>query len=157
MPVSGKTYYAVQGRGAYLREPSSSSGGAGGGAAAAAAATPPAAAAPSGFTTRQIRCKEFSPTDEGLVLVGSASHSSGATKDFVELFKEPRFKQLGSSLKLVMVAEGEAHIYPRWGSGIHCCLPRTPSCTSYNAVRPCAEALHTAGAGCTASAQTSRW
>lgn len=29
------------------------------------------------------------------------------------MFKEPVFKQMGSCLKLLMVAEGEAHIYPR--------------------------------------------
>ena len=28
-------------------------------------------------------------------------------------FKEPSFKQLGSSLKLLLVAEGAAHVYPR--------------------------------------------
>lgn len=50
VPVSGKTYYAVAGRGAYVREPDGS--------------------------TRQIRAAEFSINDTGLVLVGSASHAS---------------------------------------------------------------------------------
>jgi 3'-phosphoadenosine 5'-phosphosulfate (PAPS) 3'-phosphatase len=33
--------------------------------------------------------------------------------EFMELFKAPQFKAYGSSLKLLMVAEGEAHVYPR--------------------------------------------
>ncbi len=35
------------------------------------------------------------------------------TKDFVAMFDEPVYKSVGSSLKLLMVAEGTAHIYPR--------------------------------------------
>lgn len=34
-------------------------------------------------------------------------------KEFVELFDSPKFSSLGSSLKLLMVAEGQAHVYPR--------------------------------------------
>jgi 3'-phosphoadenosine 5'-phosphosulfate (PAPS) 3'-phosphatase len=33
--------------------------------------------------------------------------------EFMDLLESPTFKSYGSSLKLVMVAEGEAHIYPR--------------------------------------------
>lgn len=33
--------------------------------------------------------------------------------EFMGLLDAPSFKSYGSSLKLVMVAEGEAHIYPR--------------------------------------------
>ena len=51
--------------------------------------------------------------DPGLTLVGSASHASAATTDVVSQFKDPTFEQLGSSLKLLMVAEGAAHVYPR--------------------------------------------
>lgn len=36
-----------------------------------------------------------------------------AMKEFVELFVEPKFQSYGSSLKLLMVAEGDAHVYPR--------------------------------------------
>jgi 3'-phosphoadenosine 5'-phosphosulfate (PAPS) 3'-phosphatase len=34
--------------------------------------------------------------------------------EFMDLLDSPTFKSYGSSLKLLMVAEGEAHIYPRW-------------------------------------------
>lgn len=34
-------------------------------------------------------------------------------REFMGLLQEPSFKSYGSSLKLLMVAEGEAHVYPR--------------------------------------------
>jgi 3'(2'), 5'-bisphosphate nucleotidase len=88
VPVSGKVYYAARGQGAFVKN----------GRAAAA---------------ERINVKEFSMTDKGLTLVGSASHNSEATSEFVSQFDSPKFEQLGSSLKLLMVAEGAAHIYPR--------------------------------------------
>ena len=51
--------------------------------------------------------------DENLTLVGSASHMSEETRDFISLFKNSSLKQVGSSLKFLLVAEGLAHIYPR--------------------------------------------
>jgi 3'(2'),5'-bisphosphate nucleotidase len=60
-----------------------------------------------------IQCKEFSETDSGLAIVASASHNTPETEAFIGKFKEPTLKALGSSLKLLMVAEGEAHVYPR--------------------------------------------
>jgi 3'-phosphoadenosine 5'-phosphosulfate (PAPS) 3'-phosphatase len=50
VPVSGKTYYAVAGKGAYVRDAEGN--------------------------TKQIHAKEFSISDPGLVLVGSASHAN---------------------------------------------------------------------------------
>jgi 3'(2'), 5'-bisphosphate nucleotidase len=50
VPVSGKTYYAVAGKGAYVRDADGS--------------------------TKQIHAKEFAVSDPGLVLVGSASHAN---------------------------------------------------------------------------------
>lgn len=88
VPVSGKVYYAAKGQGAFVKD------------------GPNAAA-------RRIHVQEFSRESEGLTIVGSASHSSAATAEFVSQFKNPSFEQLGSSLKLLMVAEGTAHMYPR--------------------------------------------
>jgi 3'(2'), 5'-bisphosphate nucleotidase len=52
-------------------------------------------------------------------VVGSRSHSSPETESFInDLSKaEPglEFISIGSSLKLCLVAEGKAHIYPRFG------------------------------------------
>lgn len=91
VPVSGKTYYAVAGKGAFVATP--------------------------GAPTAQLRCKEFGLQDRELVIVGSASHANPtnntAMREFVDIFDSPSFSSVGSSLKLLMVAEGAAHVYPR--------------------------------------------
>ena len=88
VPATGKVYWAAKGQGAWVQD--------GPGA-------PP----------RQIHAAPFDPAAAGLAIVGSASHNSQETTEFVSQFKDPVFKQLGSSLKLLMVAEGEAAVYPR--------------------------------------------
>ena len=53
------------------------------------------------------------------IIVGSRSHSSKELEDFVEdmrkKYKQVEFISAGSSLKLCLVAEGRADIYPRLG------------------------------------------
>jgi 3'(2'), 5'-bisphosphate nucleotidase len=88
VPATGKVYHAAKGQGAFVRNGP-------------------------GAPSERINVKSFSMNDEGLTLVGSASHSSAATTEFVSQFANPKFQQLGSSLKLLMIAEGAAHIYPR--------------------------------------------
>ena len=51
-------------------------------------------------------------------IVASRSHMSSETKDFIEAIdtdKEKKVISIGSSLKICLVAEGEANIYPRLG------------------------------------------
>jgi len=51
-------------------------------------------------------------------IVASRSHMSNATKEFIESIdtnKEKVIISIGSSLKICLVAEGEANIYPRLG------------------------------------------
>ena len=51
-------------------------------------------------------------------IVSSRSHMSNETKDFIEALdtdKEKVITSIGSSLKICLVAEGEADIYPRLG------------------------------------------
>lgn len=72
-------YWAARGQGAWVR--------------AAAGAEP-----------SRIRCAAFDPDAVGLTIVGSASHASAETAEFVAGFKDPVFKALGSSLKLLMVS-----------------------------------------------------
>lgn len=86
VPVSGKTYWAVKGKGAWLKE---------------------------GDKQSRVKAAEFSLDEPGLTIVASSSHMSKETQEFVNIFVQPQFKQVGSSLKLLMVAEGAAHIYPR--------------------------------------------
>jgi 3'(2'), 5'-bisphosphate nucleotidase len=56
---------------------------------------------------------------EKLTVVGSRSHMSQETSDFIENLRkttpEIEFISIGSSLKMCLVAEGKAHIYPRFG------------------------------------------
>ncbi len=70
-------YWAAEGQGAWLRD--------------------------AGGEPRQLNCAEFSLGDEGLAVVASASHLTPETQQFVAQLKNPVFKQLGSSLKLLMV------------------------------------------------------
>jgi len=62
---------------------------------------------------KTIRCKEFTMEDDGLTVVASASHNTPETEQFIQQFKNPKTTNMGSSLKLLLVAEGKAHVYPR--------------------------------------------
>ena len=50
-----------------------------------------------------------------LIAVGSRSHGSEATTQWLQRFAVERFVSRGSSLKFCMIAAGEADIYPRLG------------------------------------------
>ncbi len=50
-----------------------------------------------------------------LRVVGSRSHGSGELKKFLERVGDHECISMGSSLKFCLVAEGKAHIYPRFG------------------------------------------
>ncbi|NPD47936.1 3'(2'),5'-bisphosphate nucleotidase CysQ [Lentimicrobium sp. S6] len=59
------------------------------------------------------------PEEQNMILVGSRSHFNKETEDYIEALKatgkKVEFISKGSSLKLCMVAEGSAHLYPRFG------------------------------------------
>jgi len=56
------------------------------------------------------------PSSEGLVVVGSRSHGdAGAMAAFLGDRKVASFRAAGSSLKLCLIARGEADLYPRLG------------------------------------------
>jgi 3'(2'), 5'-bisphosphate nucleotidase len=56
------------------------------------------------------------PPDEGLTVIASRSHADGAALDaFLADRRVARFKSVGSSLKLCLIAAGEADLYPRLG------------------------------------------
>ncbi len=52
-------------------------------------------------------------SDKGLKLVCSRSHLNADTEQYVAGFDEPDLVSKGSSLKFLILAKGEAHIYPR--------------------------------------------
>ena len=60
-----------------------------------------------------ITVAAFRESEKHLHIVASASHQTPATQAFIEQFHEPRLANKGSSLKLLMIAEGAAHVYPR--------------------------------------------
>lgn len=84
--VQNKVYWACRGQGAFIHE---------------------------NGTDRRIRAASFKLSDPGLRLVGSSSHNSPATQEFISRFQDPSFLQLGSSIKLLKVADGSADLYPR--------------------------------------------
>ena len=51
----------------------------------------------------------------GLRIVGSRSHASGALATYLEKVGPHELKPMGSSLKICLVADGQADIYPRFG------------------------------------------
>lgn len=50
---------------------------------------------------------------EPICLVASRSHSSPDMEAFLAQFENPKIRSAGSSLKFLLVARGEAHLYPR--------------------------------------------
>ena len=47
-------------------------------------------------------------------MVASRSHLNPETQVFLDALIKPKIISKGSSLKLMMIAEGEAHLYPRF-------------------------------------------
>lgn len=55
----------------------------------------------------------FSMKDNDLKVVASRSHLNDATKNFMEKLNTPEIVSRGSSLKMIELARGAAHLYPR--------------------------------------------
>ncbi len=65
---------------------------------------------------KAIRADTFTLSQSGLGIAVSRSHFNQATSDFVGGFVYPRLMARGSALKMLLVASGEAHIHPRFGT-----------------------------------------
>ena len=63
----------------------------------------------------KLSSSQNSLDSEGLKVVASRSHMSPETQNFVEELSEPLIVSKGSSLKFLLVASGEADVYPRFG------------------------------------------
>lgn len=88
VPVTGKIYYALRGSGAFMEE---------------------------GGVKRAL--KPVLPIDlktAGIRVVASRSHMDEETQAFVRSLKDPVLVSKGSSLKFMLLAEGEADVYPRF-------------------------------------------
>lgn len=66
-------------------------------------------------STHAIRVADVPIDTSGWCIVGSRSHQSEAFVEFIAQFDNPRITSMGSSLKICLVAEGQAHLYPRLG------------------------------------------
>ncbi len=96
VPVTDTMYWAVDGQGAY-RE--------------------------SAKGKIKLECKPVTLTDSKLRVVCSRSHMNATTQALVDTLNDPVLVPRGSSLKFIIIAEGEADYYPRlapimeWDSG----------------------------------------
>jgi 3'(2'), 5'-bisphosphate nucleotidase len=66
-----------------------------------------------GAATRRIAVAAEAPSP--VRVVGSRSHASPALAQYLRHIGEHELKSMGSSLKICLVAEGEADVYPRFG------------------------------------------
>ncbi|HUF55409.1 MAG TPA: 3'(2'),5'-bisphosphate nucleotidase CysQ, partial [Thermohalobaculum sp.] len=64
-------------------------------------------------TAEPIQVRE--PDNDALVVVASKSHRDQATDDYIARYSVADFRSAGSSLKLCLIAAGEADFYPRLG------------------------------------------
>ncbi len=88
VPVTDEMYWAVEGEGAYLERKGEQV---------------------------QIHASEFDIHDVGLNVVCSRSHLNAETTGFIEQLKQPNLLSKGSAIKFLILARGEAHLYPRMG------------------------------------------
>ncbi|HEY3445726.1 MAG TPA: 3'(2'),5'-bisphosphate nucleotidase CysQ [Myxococcales bacterium] len=87
VPVLDRLYAGAQGQGAFVEEKG---------------------------VRRAIRCRDVPP--EGLTVLGSRSHGDPeAMERFLAGRKVAGFRAAGSSLKICLIAAGEADLYPRFG------------------------------------------
>jgi len=85
-PILDEMYWAVKGEGAFLEKNGSSC---------------------------KLSSLAFEKSDEGLGMVCSRSHLNTETKEFIDQYKNPELVSKGSSLKFLMIANQQAHVYPR--------------------------------------------
>ena len=62
----------------------------------------------------KINVNTFKLSDDKLKVVASRSHLNDDTQQFMDSLSNPEVVSKGSSLKLLMVAEGDADLYPRY-------------------------------------------
>lgn len=85
-PVTSEMYWAAKGMGAFIKKEGA---------------------------IEKLNAASFSMKDEQLNLVCSRSHLNEGTQNFVAKFENPELVSKGSSLKFLILANGQAHIYPR--------------------------------------------
>ena len=66
-------------------------------------------------TIKTLKAANFTLKDSGLKVVCSRSHLNEATQAFIDRLNEPEKVATGSSLKFLIMAKANAHVYPRLG------------------------------------------
>ncbi|HAY71116.1 MAG TPA: 3'(2'),5'-bisphosphate nucleotidase [Saprospirales bacterium] len=89
-PVTGRYYYAFKSKGAYCQ---------------------------ANGDIKPIHCSPFSPNQKNLRILRSRSHFSAKADEYISQFNSPVIIARGSSIKMMLIASGQADIYP--------CLSRT--------------------------------
>lgn len=87
-PVLGEIYWAIKGKGAFKEK---------------------------GAAVSSLKTSSKELTSSELRVVASRSHMSSETEEFVSKLESPQIVSKGSSLKFLLVAEGLADVYPRFG------------------------------------------
>ncbi|GJM34271.1 MAG: 3'(2'),5'-bisphosphate nucleotidase CysQ [Saprospiraceae bacterium] len=62
---------------------------------------------------QRLQAASFTMQDQGLKVVCSRSHLNEGTQAFIDQLNAPERVSQGSSLKFLILAKGEAHLYPR--------------------------------------------
>lgn len=88
VPVTDELYWATEGGGAYLERKGEQI---------------------------QLKAAEFNMQDNHLNVLCSRSHMNAETAAFIQQFQQPNLLSKGSVIKFLMLAKGEAHLYPRMG------------------------------------------
>lgn len=88
IPVTGETYYATIGTGAVLKK--------------------------NGVETTLVKRGRIDLSQPQLRVVGSRSHMNDETQQFIDNLKDPSFVSAGSSLKFLLLVNGQADVYPRF-------------------------------------------
>ena len=89
VPVSRDTYWGMKGQGAYHESPEGE--------------------------IRKLSANQYQNTDRGIRVVCSRSHINAETQSFIDALDQPEAVSKGSSLKFLLIAGGEAEVYPRMG------------------------------------------
>lgn len=88
VPVTGEVYYATQGGGAFQK-----------------------------LADKEVMLEKRKPVDlsqKGIRVVASRSHMNDETTAFIEKLQAPELISAGSSLKFMLLATGQADVYPRF-------------------------------------------
>lgn len=88
-PALGEMYWALKGHGAFMEKAGQ-------------------------IHQLQVR-SDFDLSDAGLNVVCSRSHITKPTQDYIDQLKDPKLIAVGSALKFLIMAKGEAQLYPRMG------------------------------------------